>query len=259
MLVVIKLGGSVITDKKKEKSFKKKTVARLGKEIVKALSEKEFDLIIVHGGGAYGHMSAEKYGLSTSGVSGNQVGAEETNKEMDELVSLVISTLKESDLKVIPIRPDTKVDSGGIVSMDLSEFNEVIKSGKVPVIGGFVARDVSGGYRILSGDTLVPYLAKEFKAGLVIVGSDVDGIYADNPLTNKNAKLIPKINHNNVNSFNIGDSGGVDVSGGMRKKVDELLELAKYGVESQIINLNKEGLLRNALNDVSVIGTKIVS
>jgi isopentenyl phosphate kinase len=232
---------------------------RLGKEIADAMAEKEFDLIIVHGGGAYGHMSAEKYELSTSGVSNNQVGAEETNKEMDELVSLVVETLKESGLDVVPIRPETEVNSDGIVSMDLDGFEKAIDAKKIPTIGGFVAKDVSGGYRILSGDTIVPYLAQKFEAGLVLVGSDVDGIYTDNPLKNKDAKLILEINGENVDTFNIGGSAGVDVSGGMRKKVDELLELAKHGIESQIINLNREGLLMDALSGIRIMGTKIVS
>jgi isopentenyl phosphate kinase len=245
MFVVIKLGGSVITDKKKEKSFKKEVVARLGEEISEVLSEKEFDLI-------------EKYGLSTNKAVDNKVGAEETNKEMDELVSLVVETLNGSGLNVVPLRPETQVNSDGIVSMDLDGFKEAIGTKKIPVIGGFVAKDISGGYRILSGDTLVPYLAKEFNADLVVVGSDVDGIYTDNPLKNKNAKVIPKINSENVDSFNIGGSGGVDVSGGMRKKVDELLDLAKHGIESQIINLNKDGLLRDALKGEEIIGTSIV-
>jgi isopentenyl phosphate kinase len=258
MLVVLKLGGSVITDKKVENSFREETVARLGEEIVAAGASGKFKLIVVHGGGAYGHISAKKYGLGTSEVSDSDEGAEKTNQEMDRLVSLVVGKLKDSGLGAVGIRPKTVVGPKGIVSMETGEIKELLISGSVPVIGGFVAEDMSGGWRILSGDTIVPHLAKEFKADLVIVGSDVDGICSGDPSVNKDAKLIPEISYKNVDGFNIGGSAGVDVSGGMKKKVDELLELTKHGTSSRIINLNRVGILKDALGGKEVVGTKIV-
>ena len=49
----------------------------------------------------------------------------------------------------------------------------------------------------------------------------------------------------------------IDVTGEMRGKLTELLELANIGVESEIINANKFNIIKNALNGEKVIGTLI--
>ncbi len=57
-LTLIKLGGSVITQKDKEYTFKKSVVKRLAKEIKKSNKK----VLIAHGSGSFGHTSALKYG-----------------------------------------------------------------------------------------------------------------------------------------------------------------------------------------------------
>jgi len=59
-MYIIKLGGSVITDKTKENCFKKKIVDNLAKAIKKAKQE----TIIIHGAGSFGHIIADKYRLN---------------------------------------------------------------------------------------------------------------------------------------------------------------------------------------------------
>ena len=49
----------------------------------------------------------------------------------------------------------------------------------------------------------------------------------------------------------------VDVTGGMVGKVKELLDLADYGISSEIINANEEGAISKALQGMKVNGTKI--
>ena len=49
----------------------------------------------------------------------------------------------------------------------------------------------------------------------------------------------------------------VDVTGGMVGKVKELLDLADYGISSEIINANEEGAILKALQGMEVNGTKI--
>ena len=56
-MYIIKLGGSVITDKRKENYFKKDIVDNLAKVIKKANKK----TIIIHGAGSFGHIIADKY------------------------------------------------------------------------------------------------------------------------------------------------------------------------------------------------------
>ena len=54
-MYLIKLGGSIITDKSKKYTYKKEIVDRLSSELKKA--NKEY--ILVHGAGSFGHILAK--------------------------------------------------------------------------------------------------------------------------------------------------------------------------------------------------------
>ena len=58
--IVLKLGGSVITDKNGELAARTEVINRLAEEI--ALARKE-SLIIIHGGGSFGHPTANKHAI----------------------------------------------------------------------------------------------------------------------------------------------------------------------------------------------------
>ena len=57
--------------------------------------------------------------------------------------------------------------------------------------------------------------------------------------------------------FHAAAGENVDVTGGMVGKVKELLDLADYGISSEIINANEEGAISKALQGMKVNGTKI--
>lgn len=59
-IILIKLGGSLITDKSKPYFAKTKTISRLAREIKKAHLE-GVKMIISHGSGSFGHTLASKY------------------------------------------------------------------------------------------------------------------------------------------------------------------------------------------------------
>ena len=55
----------------------------------------------------------------------------------------------------------------------------------------------------------------------------------------------------------LGGSGGVDVTGGMKHKVEEALELAKKGIPGLIIDGVVNGSLAQAVKGGKVLGTRI--
>ena len=57
-LILIKIGGSLITDKTKPYTTRPEVIKRIAKEIKEAVSEKDVNLIIGHGAGSFGHQSA---------------------------------------------------------------------------------------------------------------------------------------------------------------------------------------------------------
>ena len=67
-MFIVKLGGSVITDKSRENSFKQEIANRLSREIKNANKKS----IIIHGAGSFGHILAKKYNLDQGFKSDEQ-------------------------------------------------------------------------------------------------------------------------------------------------------------------------------------------
>ena len=59
-LIVLKLGGSVITEKERNLTPNLNSIDRLAREIAEANVK---GLMIVHGGGSYGHPLAKQYNI----------------------------------------------------------------------------------------------------------------------------------------------------------------------------------------------------
>ena len=83
------------------------------------------------------------------------------------------------------------------------------------------------------------------------MGSNVDGVLVS-------GRPLAEMKRDDLVRFEdeIGTSAGVDVTGGMRGKLLELLELADHGTESVIFHAGKEGNITRALKGERV-GTRI--
>ncbi|MBA7557497.1 Acetylglutamate kinase [subsurface metagenome] len=126
-----------------------------------------------------------------------------------------------------------------------------LEMGIIPVLHGDVILDENAGFRILSGDQLVVYVAKEFNAGRVGVGTDVSGVLNDT------GEVIRKITPAEVEELSIDGSVHVDVTGGMKEKVFLLAKLAsENNVPSILFNAAKESnVLKFLTADENLFGT----
>ncbi len=256
--LVIKLGGSAITDKEKEFSIKKENIRKIAEE----LSSLEEELILVHGGGSYGHPMASKYDIANGYHYKEQlIGFSKTHNAMEKLNLEVITILIEAGIPAVPIQTSTCsiVDNNGEVSMNLEIVREFLDLGLVPVMYGDSVINREKGMSILSGDQILAILAEEFNADQVIVGMDTDGVHTKNPRTNEDAELIPKITPEtwgNISSL-VELQSKEDVTGGIKNKIEVLVDLARKGIESQIINVNKPENIGIAIRSDKKVGTKI--
>ena len=92
-------------------------------------------------------------------------------------------------------------------------------------------------------------------ADLVIILSDIDGLFTEDPRTNNEAKIIhhvEKIDHNIMEMS--GDSISKVGTGGMRTKITAAKYATKHGVNLIIANSNKENILYR-ICDGEIIGT----
>ena len=61
-LIIIKIGGSVITDKNKEFTTRPDNIRKIAREIKQAIdSNPNLKIILGHGAGSFGHVLAKKY------------------------------------------------------------------------------------------------------------------------------------------------------------------------------------------------------
>ncbi len=259
-LVIVKLGGSVITHKESSPpAVNEKHLSR----IVKELAVHNDKLILVLGGGAHGHQAAHKHGFGNPDTATKQLlaGIPEIRHNMSLLASKVEKELNAQGIPGVVISPFMFVTlrDNLIDHFPTKIIEETLNAGTTVIIHGDVCFDETKSASILSGDTIVKYLAEQFSPKAVFIGTNVDGVMDDDPSVNPNAKHIPLINNSNKNRILslTGPSSSTDVTGGMNKKITELLDLASQNVDIVIFNLLVTGRLTALFENDSVICTRI--
>jgi len=259
-LVIVKLGGSVITHKESSPpTVNEEHLSRIAKE----LAVHDGKLIVVLGGGAHGHQAAHKHGFGNPNTNPKHLlaGIPEIRHNMTLLTSRVEKELNNQGIPGVVISPFMFVTlrDNLIHNFPTKIIEEALNAGTVVIIHGDVCIDETKSASILSGDTIAKYLGEQLKPKAVFIGTNVDGVMDDNPTTNPNAKPIPLINNSNKNKILslTGPSSSTDVTGGMTKKITELLELAGQNVNVVIFNLLVAGRLTALFENNPVICTRI--
>lgn len=270
-LLIIKLGGSVITYKQslllqsKNSDIPKartKNIKRLAKEIL-SLYKKGYKIILVHGGGSFGHNLAKKYNLSKGlKFEKSLIGLSKTVQSMNKLNYIIVDILEKTGLPTVSFPPHSFIiqNKGILEDFDTSTINKVVELGFIPVLYGDVVTDEKLGCSIISGDTITTYLGKKLNAKKVIFLTDVDGIFDSNPKINPNAKLIQKITNKNINRVleSLTPHNLHDVTGEMRGKILSIYKNLNKNTSVVIANgLNPKTLLESLGHRHNPIGTKL--
>jgi len=267
-LILVKFGGSVITDKNKPFSEDLDTIKRLAKEIHEARQEKNFRLIIGHGGGSYPHTPASKFRTNEGFINErSHEGLAKVQDAASKLNRIIVKELINAGENAVSINPSscTIAENGIIKKMFLDSTEKLLDFDMVPVPYGDVCIDLKKGCSILSTEIILSYItrafnrSKKYKVSRILMCGRVDGVFTGNPDTNPKAELIPVITTKNIKEIEgfLRGSSGIDVTGGMLHKVKIILELTKFGLESEVINAKKQGILKKALLGENGLGTII--
>ncbi|RKX45120.1 MAG: kinase [Thermotogae bacterium] len=254
-MIVIKLGGSVITDKRTEGKIRKRIIDRLIWEIKK--SGEKFS--IVHGAGSFGHIPAERYQLHRGLKEKSQLeGFHLTHHSVRLLNSEVMKVLLKHHIPSVSISPLCFIEMRDrrIESIDLSRFDKALSMGLTPVSFGDVVFDSKRGFSICSGDDIVLYLALHFKPDKVVFIMDEDGIFDRDPKKYRNAKFLKDVRVDDLPSAE--ESSYIDVTGGMKKKLDVIKRIANNGIDVYVVNGNKIGRVYGVLAGKKVKRTHII-
>ena len=250
-LVIVKLGGSVITHKDSSPPrFNDEHLGRIARE----LTNHDGPLIVVLGGGAHGHQAAHKHGFGSPATPSQQLlaGIPDIRHNMSVLALRVEEEMNKQGVPGVVFSPFTFVTlrNNHIEHFPTSIIKRTLNAGLSAIIHGDVCFDVNKSASILSGDTIAVHLAERLAARAVFIGTNVDGVLEENPARNPAARCIPLIDSSNKNRIlaGIGPSSSTDVTGGMARKISELLQLSDRNIEVAIFNLLRPGRLTALLS-----------
>jgi isopentenyl phosphate kinase len=229
--VILKLGGSVITDKSADCAINRVQLASIAGAIARARND---GIVVIHGAGSCGHPEAKRYHLDAGASTGQTEGIYVTHRAVSRLNDEVVAALREQGVAAIGVHPlhTAIADNGRLVSFECRHLERMLDLGMVPVIHGDVVMDLSKGACIVSGDQLVRYLAVGLAISRVGLATDVPGVL-------DGERVVPEIDRDTLPSLRIGNSMHTDVTGGMRGKINELLELADAGIGSDIFHVSR--------------------
>lgn len=261
MLVFIKLGGSLITDKHAASTFRADTMARLAREIKLALdSDGQMRLLIGHGSGSFGHFAASEHGTAEGVASPEEWrGFAHVADAAATLSYLVTRELRGAGVPVWRLQPSASAvcRGGELVQLALDPIRAALQNGLVPLIHGDVAIDEVRGGTIISTEVIFQFLARNLPVSRIILFGDVPGVY------DEMGAVIPRITPMSYSRIEhaIGGSAAVDVTGGMLAKVRDMLNLVRGSSQLTVRILSglRPGLLTDALLDRTDSGTLLAA
>lgn len=255
-LVIVKLGGSVITRKREVERPRPKVLARLAAEIAEVESRR---IVVLHGAGSFGHPGAKQFGLARaplpSETPGHRArGAAIVATEVRRLHLLVLRALVRAGVSPasIPIATHARNREGSLVAFDPAPFAEALKRGLSPVSFGDVVPDEQWGASILSADTIAAELVGPLRPQRVVFVSDVPGIL-EGPVRGRRT-VVRDLTDATVHALRPA-SGATDVTGGIRSKAEAMLAIARAGVDAGLISGLTDGGLSRALRGEMVYGS----
>ncbi len=127
-------------------------------------------------------------------------------------------------------------------------IQRLLEMGIIPVVN---ENDTVAIEEIMIGDNdnLAALVTSMTEADLLILLTNIDGIYSDDPRKNKNAEFIPVIKEidNEIKKIGGGTSGKT-TTGGMKTKIEAVKKASAFGVPSIVANGEKSDAIKRIFN-----------
>ncbi|RNJ78671.1 MAG: gamma-glutamyl kinase [Nitrosopumilus sp. H8] len=242
-MILIKLGGSVITNKGRPLTPRRKAIDA----IAKVLSRAGEPVIIVHGGGSFGHYWSVKYDMHTEPKRYKPRGVATVKNSMAELDRIVLESLLKGGLDPYCLCPSALMSGSKPSPKGVREAGEIAKAGMTPVTYGDALWHGQKKTYILSGDRIMTHIARILKPRLCIFALNEDGLYRDI----KSRELVRE-----AGSVRASVSGtDMDVTGGMARKLKEAGSISRGGTTVFFVNGNKPRRIADAISGKRFEGT----
>jgi len=240
MRIVVKIGSSVLLNGGKIDKIRLENIVN---QI--AILEKTDDVIVVSSGA----IAAGTAVLNVERQSGN-ITRQQALSAVGQpyLVSYYQKLFDKKGIKIaqVLLSRDDLANRRRYLNAKNTLLN-LIKMKVVPVIN---ENDTVVVYELCFGDNdnLSSLVASLIEADLLIILSDVEGIYDDDPKVNPNAKIIRNIN--NIEKLNIKATNHTSFygTGGMKSKIDAIRRASSSGIKSVVANGKKNGIILDIMS-----------
>lgn len=263
-VLLVKLGGSLITDKRQPETLRPDVLGRLAGELAagwQAAKERDLAVVLGHGSGSFGHVAAAESGIAElevpEQVPAVATGIARTQAKAAELHRHVIAALLEAGLPPYSIAPSSSLTlmDGDPAAFSGHLLGWALDAGLLPVVYGDVVPDRARGVAICSTETVFRAIAMALHGSLTPVAravwlGETPGVY------DPDADTLPEIT-SYPQFLKAGRAAGIDVTGGMKHRVQTCLELADRGIASLIADGTVPGLLERVLRGEEVPGTRV--
>jgi isopentenyl phosphate kinase len=266
-LILLKLGGSLITDKTMSYTPRFEKLAELAAQIAAARrANPQLRLILGHGSGSFGHTAAKQHGTRDGLISGKNAeeywrGFAEVWYQASQLNRFVMDELHDAEVPSLAIGPVSAVTASDdkFTNWDLAPLKAALAAGLMPVVHGDVIFDTVRGGTIFSTEDLFEQIAHELRPQRILLAGLEGAVWADYPQRKIRVETITPASFDGVKAT-LGASHGADVTGGMESKVRQMLDLTKEipGLTAQIFSGEQPGNLQKALAGEN-IGTLITA
>jgi isopentenyl phosphate kinase len=243
-LILIKLGGSVITFKEKPLAANFEAI----RSISYVLASIKTPIILIHGGGSFGHYWSVKYNMHSKADQYDPHGISIVHESMIALNQIIVDCMIKVGMNPYTIIPSMFVCDSKPIIKKIKELKSIVESSLIPITFGDVVYMEDKMYSILSGDALMSLLSKFLRPSKVIFTLNVDGIYKDM----RNREILKELKNNNSVRFS---KVMEDVTGGMRRKVVEALKISDIGIDVMMVNGLKPERIISAIAGTGFEGT----
>jgi isopentenyl phosphate kinase len=259
-LTFIKLGGSLITNKRQRETPRYGVLKRLAHELHEALdTNPQQQILLGHGSGSFGHWEANRYGTRQGVQTDEQwYGFARVSAAASRLNRVVVDTFLDADVPVLSLQPSSSAlaDEGNIHQFEAENIRRALRQHLIPLIFGDVAFDKILGGTILSTEDLFVHLAEIVHPMRILLFGNAPGVMDNerNVIPNITPETYPQVEQH------LRGSRYTDVTGGMADKVKRMVDLVQKIPKLQvwILTGREPGNLRRALlHPETTPGTRI--
>lgn len=226
-VVFVKLGGSFITYKNKPFSINyialKNTV-----EILRRTAGK-VQVLLGNGGGSFAHFVVDAYKKYDK-----KILLVNCHKATRTLNSIIVDYMLEHGLLVSTVQTSAIICWGKHgIELFIEPIKHLLRNGIIPSVYGECVIDESETVRIMSTEEVFSILAKYIDVSRIVLLTDVNGVHTCDPKTCASAKLIPRINRDNIDAIlaDLKETIYADETGSIYGKVKYMADLSqKLGI-----------------------------